>query len=179
MIRPVQQSHICVGTAGLSMTDPRRYAFLILNQILGAGMSSRLFQQLRESQGLVYNIYSFIESWYDTGIFGVYAAASRSNINRVVESIEAELDTMARRPLKNDELERIKKQIEGHMILAHEDVNFQMDRLARFAVYNRPYMSLIESIDQVKRVTSSDIQDVARQLFQEQPMCYSLLVPES
>lgn len=173
---PFQQNHLCVGVPGFSMADERRYALVLINQILGVGMSSRLFQELRENRGWVYSIYTFLEFWKDTGLLGIYAGTASEYTGKVIRGILAEISKLTHEGIGIDELNRVKRRIEGHLILAHEDVNYRMDRLARFALYDQPVPLMEETIARFNLVTPAIIQKTARELFRDQRIYESLLI---
>ncbi|HHS13759.1 MAG TPA: insulinase family protein [bacterium] len=176
---PFQQNHLCIGIPGFAMADERRYVLVLINQILGVGMSSRLFQELRENRGWVYSIYTFLECWKDSGLLGIYAGTAPVHTEKVIRGIRAEIDKLTRKSITVDELNRVKRRIEGHLILAHEDVNYRMDRLARFALYDQPVPMMEETIARFNSITPVIIQKTARELFEEQSIHESLLISET
>ncbi|MFH0883735.1 MAG: pitrilysin family protein [bacterium] len=175
--KKIVQAHLCLGTRGLSYADKRRYAFFVLNTVLGAGMSSRLFQRLRERHGLAYTIYSFHEAYHDTGLFGVYAGLEEKQLERAQEMILQELNKLAETPLSRLELKRAKDQLKGGLTLGLENVSSRMNRLARMEIYLGRYHPLDDLLQGIDDVTAEDIQSLAVKLFSKEPYV-SLLTPD-
>ena len=137
-----------MGGPGLSHGDPLRYASYVLNTALGGGMSSRLFQEVREKRGRVYSIYSFISSFIDSGYFGVYAGTNPEWVDEVLEVTIAELRKVKRNGLEPAELARAKSQLKGNMLLGMESTDSRMNRLARNEIYFRRDVPLDELVAQ-------------------------------
>ena len=142
--KKLEQAHICIGGPGISQSHRLRYAAYVLNTALGGGMSSRLFQEVREKRGRVYSIYSFISSFIDSGYFGVYAGTNPEWIDEVLEVTVAELRKVERNGLEPAELARAKSQLQGNMLLGMESTDSRMNRLARNEIYFRRDVSLEE-----------------------------------
>jgi predicted Zn-dependent peptidase len=173
--RKLEQVHLCLGTMGLSITDPRRYPYALLNTILGGNMSSRLFQEIREKRGLAYSVYSFITSHVDTGMFGVYAAVDPK---RAIETTELLLREIAR--LKNEcvdssELQGAIEYTKGGLLLASENNDNHMVRNAQNEIHFNRDIPLQEVIQQVESVTAEDICELSRSLFQKNKMVLTAL----
>jgi len=163
--KDVVQSHLCIGGRSLSYSDKRRYAFFVMNTILGSGMSSRLFQRIREKNGLCYSIYSFHEAYMDTGIFGIYAGLEEKQVKRAEAMIFEEMQKLVDKPLTNTELKRSKDQLKGSLVLSLENVSSRMSRLARNEIYLGKYYELDDLIDGINSVSTDDIQKLADELF--------------
>lgn len=159
--RRTEQAHLVLGGVGLDRTDPRRWTFEVLSQILGGGMSSRLFTTIREERGLAYSVYSFRNSYADTGAWGVYAGTTPKKAHVVLDLIVAELERMASEPVTDAELERAKGAIRGGIALSMEDTNTRMVRLGRDELVGIPHLSVDEAIAEVEAVTAADILAVA------------------
>ncbi len=175
--RELEQVHICLGTPGLAMADPRRYAFSLLNTILGGNMSSRLFQEIRETRGLAYAVYSFTAAHVDTGMFGVYLAVSPDQVRPAVELVAVELARMAREPVTAAELKGALEYTRGSLLLAAENADHQMMRAAQNEIYFEADISLDEVISRLESVTAEDIQELARTLFRPEQTMLTLLGP--
>ena len=175
--RDLEQVHVCIGTRGLSFTDPQRYTFSLLNTILGGNMSSRLFQEVRERRGLAYSVYSFIASHVDTGMFGAYAAVDPTNALETLELILTELRRLKNVPLDESTLQDAKEYTKGSLLLAAESVDNQMARLAQNEVHFGRYISLEEVVAAVDRVKISEVRELAQSLFQHSPLALALLGP--
>jgi predicted Zn-dependent peptidase len=175
--RELEQVHICLGTPGLAMADPRRYAFALLNTILGGNMSSRLFQEIRETRGLAYAVYSFTAAHVDTGMFGVYLAVSPEQVRPAVELVAVELARMAREPVAAAELTGALEYTRGGLLLASENADSQMMRAAQNEIYFEADISLDEVISRLESVTAEEIQELARTLFRPDQTMLTLLGP--
>jgi predicted Zn-dependent peptidase len=176
--KQIVQAHLCLGTHGLSYRDKRRYAFFVLNTILGSGMSSRLFQRIRERNGLAYNIYSFHEAYHDTGMFGIYAGLEGRQVGRAEEMIRQELGKLVTTPLSRTELRRAKDQLKGALTLSLENVSSRMNRLARMEIYLGRYHALDDLLDGIDAVSADDIRELATDLFSGE-LYVSYLLPEA
>ena len=175
--RALEQVHICLAALGLPVTDPRRFAFSLLSTILGGNMSSRLFQQIREQQGLAYSVYSFMTSHVDTGMFGVYTGVQAENAYRTIQLILTAMDELRRKPVTEEELRDAKEYTKGNLFLASESSDNQMVRLAQNEIHFSRYIPLQDVIDYVENVTVEEIRDLARDLFQPRQISLSLLGP--
>ncbi len=163
--KKLEQLHICLGVPGIPHNDPDRYPAHVLNQALGGGMSSRLFQEVRERRGKAYTVYSFLPSFRDAGYFGVYVGTSAEWAREVLEVIQAELRQAAEHGLKPEELTRTKNQIKGSLLLGLETSDSRMIRLARNEIYYRRDVPLAEISAAVEAVTNDDVLRVARRMF--------------
>ena len=135
--RDIEQVHVCIGAVGPSVTDRRRHAAYILNTLLGGGWSSRLFQEVREQRGLAYSVYSFVSSFIDTGLFGIYAGCEPSRLQELLDVASAETVNL-HLSLTDDEIRTAKSHIKGNFILAMESTDARMNRLAKCEYYFRP-----------------------------------------
>ncbi len=158
--RDTEQAHVVMGGELFPRGDDRRWAFEIANHILGGGMSSRLFQTIREERGLVYSVYSFGMPFADTGAWGVYAGTAPEQLAEVMELIEQELSSIVRDGITTDELERAKGSVRGAIALSMEDANSRMGRLGRQVVTNGELLSTGERIARIEAVTLDDVASV-------------------
>jgi predicted Zn-dependent peptidase len=163
--KPLEQAHLCLGTPGISHVDKERYAAQLLNITLGGGMSSRLFQEIRERRGKAYSVYSFLNSYRDAGYFGVYVGTSPEWVREVIDVVRTELDRVLRDGLSPDELRRAKQQRKGNILLALETSDSRMSRIANNEIYFGRDVPLEEVAAGIDRVTNDDILAVARRLF--------------
>ncbi|MEW6725373.1 MAG: pitrilysin family protein [Bacillota bacterium] len=169
--KDTEQVHLVLGTQGLPFGDERIYQIQVLNTVLGGGISSRLFQQIREDRGLVYNIYSYHSSYHDTGVFCIYCALSGHNVNTVLELVMAEIDKLRREPVDRDELKRAKDQIKGNFLLNLESVNTRLTRLGKSELYLGKIVPPDEVVRKVEAVTAEQVQDLARKLLRPDAFC--------
>ncbi len=162
--KPLEQVHFCMGVPGLSQHDDRIYTLQIINNILGGGSSSRLFQKIREERGLVYAIYSYFTAFNDTGLFTVYAGTNADNLRDVLELTWREIDQLLDDGITLEELARTKEQIKGSLLLASESVTHRMHRLGKSEItYNR-LISPEEVLQKITAVTREDVLSLAREL---------------
>ncbi|HIY23523.1 MAG TPA: insulinase family protein [Candidatus Brachybacterium merdigallinarum] len=162
--RPSEQNHIYLGGAGITALSEQRHTLSTLMSILGGGMSSRLFQNVREQRGLAYSVYSFSAAYRDAGLFGMYAACRPSRTEQVVELLGQELAEMARTGVSEQELSRAKGQINGSFALGLEDTSSRMGRLGTVELVHGRYTSIDETLARYARVRAVDIQQLAEQL---------------
>lgn len=169
LLRPkgTEQVHICTGSPGISCFAQDKYVMHLLDTILGGGMSSRLFQGLREERGLVYSAYSYHTGFQQTGIFSVYAGTSPENVKTVLTLIYAEFEKLATKPVAEEELKRAKEQIKGGLMLALESITTRMNRLAKHILYNKPFCSLDEILKQIDLVEAEDVRKMAERVFSQ------------
>ena len=165
--RPITQAHICLGTLCFSIKHPQRYPLMVTNTLLGEGMSSRLYQTIREKHGLAYSVYSFVSLLSDTGVFGTYLGTDRKNIGAAVDLVFHELEKLKKRPVSQAELQRTKSQIKGTLMLGLENMSGRMTRLGSSELYLESYMSLDTILGMVDAVTPDDIQQVSNDLFHQ------------
>ena len=159
------QTHIVIGSSSVRYADPRRYALVMLSMLLGGGMSSRLFQRVREELGLAYSVYTFQQFYADTGMHGVYVATSPESAHAAFDVIRDELAQVAAHGLPQDEIEMGKSQLKGQMTLSLESVNARMYRAAAVELYGEPYRTLDETLALVDAVTVADVAAVAAEFF--------------
>ena len=163
--KSLEQVQICLGVPAPPITDENRYATLILNTVLGGGMSSRLFQTIREERGLAYSIYSDLSPYRDTGTLCVYAGTSSANALQVVDLILAEFARLKQEPLSEEELTRAKDQVRGNILLGLESSNARMANLARQEMYFKHFYSVDEVIARIDLVQAAQVQAMAQRLF--------------
>ncbi|MEE8310990.1 MAG: pitrilysin family protein [Candidatus Binatia bacterium] len=173
--RDLEQVHIVAGLPGVSEVDPRRDAAELLITALGGGMSSRLFQSVREERGLAYSIYAFPSAFRDIGYTGIYAATSREHVAQVVDLILAEITSISAGGLAADEVERTKGQLIGSIPLALESTESRMMRIARNQMYYGREVPVSEVIDNIRGTTADEIMTLARELFSFERLGVALL----
>ncbi len=175
--RPINQAHICLGTLVYHIKHPDRYPLMVMNALLGEGMSSRLYQNIREKQGLAYSVYSFANLMSDSGVFGVYVGTEKKNIRNSIELIQKELWKLRTKPVPKAELARTKSQIKGAMMLGLENMSGRMMRLGSSELYFESFTSLDEILKRVDGVTPEGIQRVANDLFKEEKFSTVIVRP--
>jgi predicted Zn-dependent peptidase len=162
--RPIEQANIILGVPGLAAVDDRRATMTVLNSILGGGMSSRLFQEIREKRGLAYSVYSFAPSYSDAGLFGVYAGCSPTKATQVAELMLSEFRRLAAGGVTAEEMRRASGQLSGASALALEDSDTRMSRLGRSELTLGEFADLDESLRRIARVTPIDVKELAEEL---------------
>ena len=173
--KSLEQVQICLGVPAPPITDDNRYATLILNTVLGGGMSSRLFQTIREERGMAYSIYSDLSPYRDTGTLCVYAGTSAGKVLEVVDLILVEFAKLKQEPLSDEELTRAKDQVKGNILLGLESSSARMANLARQEMYFRNFFTVDEVIARIDEVDASQVQAMARQLFDSERIAITLL----
>jgi predicted Zn-dependent peptidase len=162
--RPIEQANVIVGVPGLAAADSRRATLTVLNSILGGGMSSRLFQEIREKRGLAYSVYSFAPSYSDAGLFGVYAGCSPSKATQVAELMLSEFRRLASDGVTDEEMRRASGQLSGASALALEDSDTRMSRLGRSEITLGEFADLDEALRRIALVTPDAVRELAEEL---------------
>jgi predicted Zn-dependent peptidase len=173
--KSLEQVQMCLAMPSLPVAHPDRYAAFLLNSILGGGMSSRLFQSVREERGLAYSIYSEMSPFRDCGSMAVYSGCAPDKTREVLTLTLAEFTRMKAEPVSEDELKRAKDQIKSNMVLGLESSSSRMSNLARQQMYYGRFFSAEEIIAGVEAVTSADVQRLANELFVTEKLALTLL----
>jgi predicted Zn-dependent peptidase len=162
--RPTEQAHIVIGTEALHRGHEDRHALAVLDTVLGGGMSSRLFQEVREKRGLAYSVYSYRSLFADTGSFAVYAGTTPQNADTVMEIVRTEIDSILTSGITEAELERAKGHVKGALVLSSEDPGSRMNRLGRQQLTTGEILSIDELIARFDRLEMDDIRRVASEV---------------
>ncbi len=173
--KPLEQVHLCVGIPGVAQDAEERYAAYLLNTALGGGMSSRLFQKIREQRGHAYSVFSFLTSFRDAGYLGVYVGTAAEWVEDVMTVITRELRDLAREGLRADELARVKNQLKGSMLLGLETSDSRMSRVAKNEVYFQRDFPLAEVAGRIDATTNDEIVRLAAQLVRPEQMAVAVL----
>jgi predicted Zn-dependent peptidase len=173
--KSLEQAHLCLGVSGVHQTHPLRYVAYVLNTLLGGGMSSRLFQEIREKRGKAYSVYSFSSSYKDVGYLGVYAGTSVEWVEEVVELILKELKQLAAGDIKEEEIRRTQGQLVGSMMLGLESTDSWMSHIARNEIYFGEAITTDEICRGIRAVSRDAVVDLASTLFGSQGIALSLL----
>jgi predicted Zn-dependent peptidase len=174
--RSSEQAHLILGTAGVSRHDERRYALGLLSTALGEGMSSRLFQEIREKRGLAYSVYSFTTHYADAGLFGVYAGVAPKRAAQVLDLCREQLESVATDGLTAEELERAKGQTRGSLALGMEDTGARMSRLGKSELAQGEIVSVDETLERIDAVSLADVSRVAAEIM-GQPLSLGAVGP--
>jgi predicted Zn-dependent peptidase len=167
--KDTEQAHVVLGCAGLARGDERRFALGVLNNVLGGGMSSRLFQEIREKRGLAYSVYSFTSLYADTGLFGVYAGCAPGKVDEVLAITRDELAKAAASGLTDSEVARGKGMLKGSLVLGLEDTGSRMSRLGKGELLHPDLLTVDEILTRADRVTTADVAEVAAELLNCRP----------
>jgi predicted Zn-dependent peptidase len=173
--KSLEQVQLCLGVPSHPISHEKRYVSYVLNTVLGGGMSSRLFQKIREEQGLAYAIYSDLNPYRDTGCMTVGAGTSLESTPKVVDSVLAEFREMKSQPIPDEELRRAKDQLKGSLMLSLESSTSRMSNLARQQMYFDRFFTMDETIDQIESVTADEVAQMARELFNPDQIAITVL----
>ncbi len=171
----LEQVHLCLGVPSYPLGHERRYACYVLNALLGGGMSSRLFQNIREKQGLAYTVFSELTPYRDTGCLFVYAGTSPESAPRVVSSVIGEFRSLKENLVGAEELRRAKDHLKGSMMLSLESTSSRMANLARQQMYFGRFFTLDEMIDKIEAVTAEDLTAITHEFFQAEQISLTVL----
>jgi predicted Zn-dependent peptidase len=173
--KALEQVQLCLGVPAHPIAHEKRHAGYILNTLLGGGMSSRLFQNIRERQGLAYSIYSDLNPYRDTGCLAVYAGTSLASASKVVQSVVSEFRKLKAEPVPEEELSRSKAQLKGSLMLSLESSTARMSNLARQEMYFERFYDLDELIEKIEAVTTADLTELANQFFKTESVALTAL----
>ncbi len=173
--KALEQVQLCVGVPAHPIAHEKRHAGYVLNTLLGGGMSSRLFQNIRERQGLAYSIYSDLNPYRDTGCLAVYAGTSLASASKVVQSVVSEFRKLKTEPVPEEELSRAKAQLKGSLMLSLESSTARMSNLARQEMYFDRYYDLDELIQKIEAVTADDLTILANEFFKTEAVAITAL----
>jgi predicted Zn-dependent peptidase len=173
--KALEQVQICIGVPSYRINHERRFVAYVLNTLLGGGMSSRLFQNVREKQGLVYSIFSELNPYKDTGCLAVYAGTSLQSAAKVVQSVMREFRAIKAGELAEEEIKRSKDQLKGNLMLSLESSMARMSNLARQEMYHDQFMGMDEIIARVQEVTLDDVVQAANEMFQQDLIAVTVL----
>ena len=173
--KDLEQSHVCFGTVALPQNHPDRYAAYALNTVLGGSMSSRLFQNVRERRGLAYAVFSSLSAYQDVGTLSIYAGCGNDAVAELVDVVVAEIRQMRRHALPADELRRAKDHLKGSLMLNLESTSSRMSHHARQEIYRDRADTLDEMLIAIEHVVAEDVQRLAAQFFDGQPLAVTVL----
>ena len=173
-VRDLEQAHIVLGLEGVAFDDPDYYAMGVLSTALGGGMSSRLFQEVREKRGLVYSIYTFSSAYDDGGLFGLYAGTGEGEVPELMDVVCEEFRRVAAEPMDDDEIDRARAQIKAGVLMSLENTSSRAERLARqLMVFGRP-IPVDEMAARIDAVTAEDVRRTAGRLLTSAPTLAAL-----
>jgi predicted Zn-dependent peptidase len=174
--KDTEQAHLVLGGPSLSREDDRRFALGVLNNVVGGGMSSRLFQEIREKRGLAYSIYSYVTQYADCGVFGVYAGCAPGKVDEVLSLTREEIGRVAAQGLRDEEVARGKGMLKGSIVLGLEDTGSRMSRLGKGELLYQDMLGVDEILDRVDAVTPEEIRGIAAEVLGG-PMSLAVIGP--
>jgi predicted Zn-dependent peptidase len=163
--KDLEHVYLCIGSKGVSQVDEKRYALYVLNALLGGSMSSHLFQEIREKRGLVYNIYSYVNCYYDAGTFGVSTSTSNESVEEVITLIKKEIVRIRDKGITDAELAFSKEHIKGNLLISLENSESRMGRLAKNEIYFGSYIPLKDTLRAIDGISKSDVNEIGRFVF--------------
>jgi predicted Zn-dependent peptidase len=173
--KALEQVHLCLGVPSYPLPHEERFACYVLNTLLGGGMSSRLFQNIRERQGLAYAVFSELSPYRDTGCLSIYAGTSIESARKVVESITNEFRQLKQQRVTDEELRRAKDHLKGSLMLSLESTASRMSNLARQEMYFGHFFSLDALLESIEGVTAEDVQRIAQTFFDTRQIALTIL----
>lgn len=173
----LKQVHLCLGVPSLPIAHDRRFVVAVLNNLLGGGMSSRLFQNIREKRGLAYAVFSEVTPYSDAGMFTVYAGTAKETVGQVVDLTIAEFRALKESPVSEEEILRAKNHLKGSLMLSLESTSSRMSNLARQELYFGRFFTLDEILASIENVTREDVQSLAREFFRPEQISATVLGP--
>ncbi len=176
--KDTEQVHLCIGTPGLPMDHENTYVFHILNSVLGGGISSRLFQEIREERGLAYSVYTYQSSYRDAGLFSVYAGLSQNNLDQLISLVVREMKDFRLNGITKGELNRAKEQIKGSMYLGLENVSNRMSRIGKSELCLKRLVTIDEAVKKINDVTHESIKGLAEYLFRNEKIVVAAIGPQ-
>ncbi|NLM17046.1 MAG: insulinase family protein [Candidatus Riflebacteria bacterium] len=176
-INNMEQVHVALGAEGVSYKNPKRYAMLYLSTVLGGGMSSRLFQEIREKRGMAYNVYSYHSSFADTGMFAIYAGTSVENINSILSICREEIEKIAVKGISKSELKSTFDKFKGNLLIGLESTNHRMNRLASGFLYGIEPVTPEAMLKPYKKVTVEDIKSLAAEILKPDKFALTVVSP--
>ncbi len=175
--KQLEQVHVVMGFPGLRQSAPERYAAFLLNDVIGGSMSSRLFQEVRERQGLVYSIHSGVQSYLDTGVLYLYAATDPGNFSKMLKAILKEIREIKKNGITADELKRAKDHLKGSLMLSLETSSSRMNRLAKHEMHLGSFLTMDDMIGAIETVPHEDVQALVGQFLDEDRLALTTLGP--
>jgi predicted Zn-dependent peptidase len=175
--RPTEQAHVIYGKEGLPRNHDDRHALTVLDTVLGGGMSSRLFQEIRERRGLAYSVYSYRSLFADTGTFGIYAGTTPQNVETVLDIVQEEIAAVVSKGITEAELQRAKGHVKGALVLSSEDPGSRMNRVGKGQLTTGEILSINELIERFERLEMDDIARVAQSVLGTEASHITVLGP--
>jgi len=176
--KPISQAHLILGRRIFPQSDPRRFQLALLNTLLSGGMSSRLFHNIREKYGFVYEVFSFSDLFFHEGVFGIYAGTAVGKLEMLKVKLYAEMSKLVRRKVPVDELEKVKQQSKSSTVFALENTNSRMSHLAKMEIYEKRLFTFAELLAIIEKISVEEIQQLAEYLFIPDQFIETVFLPE-
>ena len=175
--RDLEQVHVCLGVPSVPLAHEKRFGVAVMNNLLGGGMSSRLFQNIREKLGLAYAVFSELTPYSDAGMMTVYAGTARETVGQVIDLVVKEFRQLKETPVSEEELRRAKNHLKGSLMLSLESTSARMSNLARQELYFGRFYSLDEILSGIESVTREEVQSLAKEFFRPEQIAVTVLGP--
>ncbi len=175
--KEIEQLHLCLATKGLPVVHKDRFVLHLINNYLGGGMSSRLFQEIREKRGLAYSVYTFVQAYRDIGFFGIYCGTSPNRVDKVKALVRSELERVAEKGISQKRLRQLKRQVRAGFLLGLEKTGFRINRLGVSQIYFGKTYSVDDVVAQIDSITHEDVLRVSRKLFSRGIQASALVRP--
>ncbi len=176
-VSSLQQAHICVGTRVFGTNDDRKYALVLMDVLLGGGMSSRLFQNIREQFGFAYSVYTFTDFMQETGVFGTYMACAPDKVEKSIDLVVEEFQKIARDEVTEDELQRVKSQVKGNMLLGLESSGRRMRKIGETEIYGREHLSISQLVEKIENIQTRQLVELAREYLDPSKLNITVIAP--
>jgi predicted Zn-dependent peptidase len=173
--RDLEQVHVCLGVPSVPLAHEKRFGVAVMNNLLGGGMSSRLFQNIREKQGLAYAVFSELTPYSDAGMMTIYAGTAKETVGQVIDLVIKEFRELKETPVAEEELLRAKNHLKGSLMLSLESTSARMSNLARQELYFRRFYSLDEILAGIETVTREEVRSLAREFFRPEQIAVTVL----
>mgnify|MGYP005846870581 CR=1 FL=1 len=164
-VRNLHQAHICMGVRAFGFHDPRKYALAVLDALLGGGMSSRLFQNIREKHGFTYAVYSYADLMDQTGVFGAYLACDKNKVDESINLLNREIDKLKAGEITEQEIDAAKAQVRGNLIMGMESSGRRMKKIGEAELYGEPHLSVEGIVESLNAVSPAAVTELVRALF--------------
>jgi predicted Zn-dependent peptidase len=175
--RQINQTHICLGTIALPYNHSFKYELLLLNTLLGVGMGSRLFQNIRERYGVAYSIYSYVDFFGDNGLLAIYLGTEKNKKDQALGLVEKEIRQLRTKKISQTELNRVKTQLKGSLVLSLENSSKRMSRLAKMEIYLQKYHDVERVMKDIDKVTTTSLYELTNQIFNSHQLLRIIFLP--
>ena len=175
--RQINQTHICLGTTALPYNHTGKYELLLLNTLLGVGMGSRLFQNIREKYGVTYSIYSYVDFFRDNGLLAIYLGTEKNKKDQALRLVEKEIVQLKSKKISQTELNRVKTQLKGSLVLGLENSSKRMSRLAKMEIYLQKYHDIERVMRDIDKVTTTSLYELINHIFNSHQLLRVIFLP--